>query len=251
MKRLLRTLCLVFLLTWTAWAQSWVVGHRGGAALGAENSLKLFDQTAAMGVDGIEFDIHQSADGHLMVIHDVTLKRTFGVEGRVDRLSLAELVRHGVPTLQDAIDTIDGRCRLIIEVKHPKDGRHKGLEKRLLKLLKANNLVEKVLVISFDAETVKRLEELEPRLKTGFLYKTPQSPGDVKSKLGSDYVCPYFLLATPALIKEAHAQGMKVNAWTVNDEGAMESLIEAKCDAITTDYPHVLKKHIQREPVLP
>jgi glycerophosphoryl diester phosphodiesterase len=247
---LFRIVLLVLLLQIGAWAKPWVVAHRGGAALGPENSLVLFEKAAAMGVDAIELDIHQSVDGHLMVIHDISLERTHGVSERVDRLTMRELVKIGVPTLQQVIDKVEGRCVLVVEVKHPKKGRHSGIERRLVQLLKQNDLLESSLVISFDAVTMQRLHELEPDLKTGFLFRLPQaSLIDIKSKLGVKYVCPHFLLATPGLIKEAHSLGLKVNTWTVNDESVMKSLTRSDCDAITTDHPDLLKASLQ-EPML-
>jgi glycerophosphoryl diester phosphodiesterase len=227
-----------------------VVAHRGGSALGAENSLKLFDKAASLGVDAIELDIHQSLDGHLMVLHDISLKRTHGVPKRVDQLPMKELVELGVPTLQQAIDTVDGRCVLVVEVKHPKKSRHQGIERRLVQLLEENDLLDSALVISFDSLTVQRLHALEPNLKTGFLFRLPQkSLADIKKELGVSYVCPHYVLATPGFIQEAHSLGLKVNTWTVNEKSVMESLVKSDCDAITSDHPDVLKGCVQ-EPML-
>ena len=130
LKNLCTVLILFLLLAVAALARPWVVAHRGGSALGPENSLELFQKALELGVDAIELDIHQSADGHLMVIHDISLKRTHGVDKRVDELDLAALQGYGVPTLQEAIDLVDGRCVLVVEVKHPKGSRHQGIERR-------------------------------------------------------------------------------------------------------------------------
>jgi glycerophosphoryl diester phosphodiesterase len=247
--RLLKTVLLFLLLQVGAWARPWVVAHRGGAALGPENSLNLFEKAASMGVDAIELDIHQSSDGHLMVLHDVTLQRTHGSPERVDRLPMKTLQKIGVPTLQQAIDTVNGRCLLFVEVKHPRGGRHLGIERRLLKVLRENDLIGSAVVISFDAITIRRLHTLEPKLKTGFLYSRPWDSVTEIKKLGVSYICPYFLLATPRLVEEAHSQGLKVVAWTVNDKSVMQTLIELNCDTIFTDHPDVLKSCLQ-DPIL-
>jgi glycerophosphoryl diester phosphodiesterase len=253
MRRLYNRLAVLFLvlsLATIGLAKPWVVAHRGGAGLGAENSLELFRKALDLGVDAIELDIHQSADGHLMVIHDISLRRTHGVDKRVDELDLAALQRYGVPTLQEAIDLVDGRCVLVVEVKHPKGSRHKGIEKRLVKLLAENKLTTRALVISFDTTTLKRIHELEPSIKTGFLYRIPTVLADsAKTEMGVSYLCPHYLLATPSMIKKAHADGLKVNTWTVNEEKVMKRLVESECDTVTTDYPDVLKSVLQ-EPML-
>ena len=68
-----------------------LVGHRGNAAHAPENTLESFRQAVEIGVDALELDIHVSADGHVVVIHDPTLDRTTDGSGRVDRLSLSEI----------------------------------------------------------------------------------------------------------------------------------------------------------------
>ena len=70
-----------------------VVGHRGNAAYAPENTIESFRQAVEIGVDALELDVHLSADGHVVVIHDPTLDRTTSASGRVDRLPLAEIQR--------------------------------------------------------------------------------------------------------------------------------------------------------------
>ena len=241
-------LIIVLQLVAAAAARPLVVAHRGGAALGAENSLELFEKAASLGVDAIELDIHQSLDGHLMVLHDETLKRTHGLSKRVAELPLGTLRKIGVPTLQQAIDTIKGRAVLFVEVKHPVNGRYQGIESRLVELLRENSLIDSAVVISFDKTTVRRVHQLEPKLKTGLLYARPWSSLTEIKKLGVTYVCPHFFLVTPGLLEEAHSLGLKVNAWTVNDLQAMRSLVEASCDAISTDHPERLKSCLIESP---
>lgn len=250
LKNLCTVLILFLLLAVAALARPWVVAHRGGSALGPENSLENFQKALELGVDAIELDIHQSADGHLMVIHDISLKRTHGVDKRVDELDLTALQGYGVPTLQEAIDLVDGRCVLVVEVKHPKGSRHQGIERRLVDLLAENELTTSALVISFDSVTLKRVHEIEPSIKTGFLYRIPTVLADsAKKEMGVSYLCPHYLLATPSMIKKAHADGLKVNTWTVNEEKVMKRLMESECDTVTTDHPDVLKRVLQ-EPML-
>jgi len=247
---LLITLHLVFLLT-VGFAQPLVVAHRGGTALGPENRLSTFQEAIALKVDAIELDIHQSKDGALMVIHDNTLDRTFGRPGRVDRMTRQELVEIGVPTLEQAVDLAKGRCRLVVEIKHPHgDERHEGIEKRLVELLRTKNVVQETIVISFDKKSLVTLHKLAPELTTGYLFATPGYPLDqARAELGVTYVGPYYLLATPAFIGEAHKAGLKVNPWTVNQASGMRLLIESDCDAITTNEPALLQSEMKKVPV--
>jgi glycerophosphoryl diester phosphodiesterase len=68
-----------------------VIGHRGAAAEAPENTLPSFERAAAIGVDALEFDVHVTADGHAVVIHDPTLRRTTGRDGAVASLTLEQL----------------------------------------------------------------------------------------------------------------------------------------------------------------
>jgi len=215
--------------------------------LGPENTLATFKKAIALGVDAIELDIHQSEDGHLMVIHDLTLDRTYGKPGRVDRMTLKELRDAGVPTLQEVIDTIQGRCRLFVEIKQPKDGSsHVGIEARLLRTLRVNKLERSAIVISFYKDSLRRLHELDPKLVTGYLFVNPgTSLESVKQELGVSYVAPHYLLSNASLIERAHDLGLKVNTWTVNDPAVMKTLLQWGADAITTNDPQLLQEELK------
>lgn len=114
-----------------------LVGHRGNAAHAPENTLESFRQAAEIGVDAVELDVHLSADGHVVVIHDPTLDRTTDRSGRVDRMTLAEIrsadagarfttdrgatrpyMGKGitVPTLDEVMESLHG-MPLLIEIK--------------------------------------------------------------------------------------------------------------------------------------
>jgi glycerophosphoryl diester phosphodiesterase len=116
-----------------------VVGHRGNAAHAPENTLESFRQAVEIGVDAIELDVHLSADGHVVVIHDPTLDRTTDSSGRVDRLTLEEIQRAdagasftrdrgstrpyrargiAIPTLDEVLRTFPAMA-LLIEIKTP------------------------------------------------------------------------------------------------------------------------------------
>lgn len=237
---------LLVVLALQAWAKPWVVAHRGGTSLGPENRLVTFKKALELGVDALELDIHQSEDGHLMVIHDRSLQRTFQVERFVDQMTLEELKAIGVPTLQEVIDLARRRCHLVIEIKQPKDGgRHLRIEERLATLLRENDIVEKTVVISFDRESLMRLHVLEPTLQLGFLYASPTfALAEAKAEMGLSYIGPYYKFVTPKLVKNAHRLGLKVNPWTVNHRAVMKRLESYGVDAITTNQPLELKELI-------
>jgi glycerophosphoryl diester phosphodiesterase len=99
-----------------------VFAHRGGCALGPENTYAAFERGTATGADGLEMDVHLSADGVLVVHHDDTLDRTTNGSGPIAARSAAELARldagdgAGIPTFRDVLRR-HGGVRIIVEMK--------------------------------------------------------------------------------------------------------------------------------------
>src|SRR5579884_2127898 len=95
-----------------------VIGHRGASAYAPENTMASFELGAQQGADMLECDVHLSADGVPVVIHDHTLDRTTNGAGRVDALAAAELRALGLPMLDDLLGWCRGRVPLSIELKN-------------------------------------------------------------------------------------------------------------------------------------
>ena len=100
------------------------IGHRGAKGYQPENTLESIKQALAFKVDGIEIDVHLSADGELMVIHDDTIDRTTNGQGFVNQYTSAQLKKftideiHKIPTLIEVLDTIKKKCFINIELKN-------------------------------------------------------------------------------------------------------------------------------------
>ena len=120
MKSILTALGL--LIASSACAAPQLIAHRGGTGDAPENTLPAFQKALEMGVDGIELDVHLSADGDLVVIHDFTVDKTTRGSGRVETFTTAQLAAldagsHfsptfagvGVPTLADVLDLNEKR----------------------------------------------------------------------------------------------------------------------------------------------
>lgn len=219
-----------------------MVAHRGGIHIGAENRIATFKKALALGVDAIEMDIHQSRDGHLMVIHDLTLDHAFGRPGRVDRMTRAELEKAGVPSLEDAADLLQGKCLLVIEIKQPKDGtRHRGIERRLVEFIAERKLSDSVIIISFYADSMRKVNDLAPHLDKAFLFgSTPKDLKATKRDMGLTYLGPKYTKVDEDFMKRAKELGLKVNPWTVDGKEKLEKFVDLGCDAITTNDPDIL-----------
>ena len=150
-----------------------IVGHRGARNLWPENSLEGFRRARELGVDGVEFDIHLSRDGELVVIHDPTLERTTEGRGAVADRTAAELAATplregggaGVPCLEDVLDLYaETPVELHVEIKTDALGRaYPGVERQLLGVVARRHLEERVILTCFVPEILATVRKLAPR----------------------------------------------------------------------------------------
>jgi glycerophosphoryl diester phosphodiesterase len=150
-----------------------IIGHRGARNLWPENSLDGFRRTLALGIEGVEFDVHVARDGGLVVIHDPTLERTTEGTGRVADRTAAELAATklrdgngaGVPSLDEVLDVFDGTgMELHIEIKTDADGRlYPDLEQRLVDIIARRRLQDCAILTCFEPRALEIVREVAPR----------------------------------------------------------------------------------------
>jgi glycerophosphoryl diester phosphodiesterase len=149
-----------------------IIGHRGARNLWPENSLDGFQRTRALAIEGVEFDVHPSRDGVLVVIHDPTLERTTEGQGRVADRTAAELAATklrdaggaGIPTLDEVLDVFAGSTiELHIEIKTDADGRrYPGLEQRLVDVIAQRKLQDTAILTCFAPKALEIVREIAP-----------------------------------------------------------------------------------------
>jgi glycerophosphoryl diester phosphodiesterase len=240
-----------------------VHAHRGGAGLAPENTLAAFRGALALGVDYLEMDLHASADGEIVVIHDATLQRTTTGRGYVRQTSLADLKRldagawfhsrfagERIPTLREVLEMVaasdDGRVRLNLETKYDASAPPPGdFEERVLQLIRQARMSDRVMIQSFHYPSLARVKALSPAIPTAVLRRVSDTGPDavaVVRQTGAAVYSPNFRLIGPGVIDALHRAGIPVVPWTVNDPAEMERLLDAGIgtlpgDGIITDYP--------------
>jgi glycerophosphoryl diester phosphodiesterase len=229
-----------------------LVGHRGAAGLAPENTLPSFELAHSLGADAIELDVHLSRDGIPMVIHDDTIDRTTNGHGRVADLTATELAEfdagHSVggitptariPTLDAVLAWARGRVRVVIELKGPENSE---LIRRTIESVRNYQLDNDVLFISFDHAAIGQARIIGELIPGGILYAN-QLVDPVASAIavGADVICPHWSLATPDLVSAAHAASLGVSVWTANDVTAIQTALLAGVDAVTTDFPDLVR----------
>ena len=220
-----------------------IIAHRGLPRVHPENSLPGFAAALALGVDGIELDVHATADGVPVVHHDPDLGRPAvpdaPLRGRpIAGLTLAEIRTHelapgvGVPTLDETLALVHGRATLYVEVKAyaaegPVRARLRGRESWTA-------------VHSFDHRVPHRTAVAAPSIAVGIL-STSYLLDNVAplAAVGARDLWQHWAMLDAELVHAVHATGRRVIAWTANDPGAMRALASLGVDGICTDVPDV------------
>ena len=220
-----------------------VGGHRGNPAEHPENTLASFRSAIELGVDLIECDVHLSADGELIVIHDHTLDRTTNGSGLVVQHTLSELrdmdagSGERLPTLAEVCALARDRVGLCIETKQIPIP-YPGLEEKLIAQLRESEMLDRTAVISFHHGGVRRLKDLEPRLAVGVLEGArPIDPVAILRSADADIYAPHYGALDPELVEQVHAAGGVVGVWTVDDSAAVAWCQVCKPDSIFTNRP--------------
>lgn len=226
-----------------------MLGHRGAPHRARENTIDAFAAARDEGADGVELDVHRSADGALVVHHDAEVDG-LGVLAKHSQERIRE-VAPWVPTLAEVLDACAGLLANI-EIKNSPgdvdfDG-HEVVAAKVVELLAARGGVDTVLVSSFNLPTIDRVKELDATVRTGFLTvvdPTPIAAGDIAAAHGHDAIHPFVGVmgddAAGDVVVHAHALGLAVNVWTVNHEDDVARLTVAGVDALVTDRPAAVR----------
>jgi len=244
------------------------VAHRGGAGLAPENTLAAFNAGLAHHADFLELDVHLSKDGQLVVIHDPNLARTTNLSGDVADYTAAELAAvdasakffgpvtvepQPIPTLEQVLALAKGRAGVQIEIKVRADkSRYPGIEAKVVDALRAHEMLDEAVILSFDFPTLREIKRTEPQVRTCALISTaylssvgragPAQVADELSALGAEYVGVNHTWLTDALFTALTGRGLQVGAWTVNDPADMRRLAALGVAFITSDRPDLLRE---------
>ncbi|HKW06816.1 MAG TPA: glycerophosphodiester phosphodiesterase family protein [Candidatus Dormibacteraeota bacterium] len=218
-------------------------GHRGNPAEHPENTMRSFRSAIAVGCDLIECDVHLSADGRLVVIHDHTLDRTTNGSGLVHDLTAAELRKldagdgEKIPLLQEVIELAIGKVGLVIELKNLPP-LYPGLEEKLINMLRQLGAIHECAVISFNHAAIHDLRKVEPALQLGILEGArPLHPAAMLRETGADVYSPHWGAADPQVVKDVHAAGGAVAVWPVDDDAAIAWCKYTRPDSVFSNRP--------------
>ena len=234
-----------------------MVAHRGDSARHPENTLPAFESAVEAGADLIELDVRLTADGHAVISHDADVARTTGGDGTISGLTLAELRRLNagteaepapVPTLDEVLAAVAGRVGVDIEIKNTPgdpdfDSPTEAVAEKVVQILDHMGIREEILVSSFNWLSIERIRAMAPDVQTGFLTTAAVDPRAALvyvRRHQHGWVLPHvpaLLAAGEAFVGEAHAEGVAVGTWTVDDPTTLEQLFSWGVDAVATNAP--------------
>jgi glycerophosphoryl diester phosphodiesterase len=221
-----------------------VIAHRGASAYRPENTLGAFELAVVQRADMIETDLHRTRDGAVVITHDEELAR-IGGRGEIAEATLAEvraLDAGGgarVPTLDEMLDGFGARISFNLELKKGTRAEYDGLEVLAIEAVRKRGIAERTLFSSFYDPVLARLRALAPDARIGLLVSR-KYPRDLLARaaaLGAEAIHPERPLVDARLVESAHAAGLAVHVFTVDDPGEMRRLIDLGVDGLFTNHP--------------
>lgn len=219
-----------------------IIGHRGASGRLPENTIEAFRGAIDDGADGVELDVRLSADGRAVVIHDPTLRRTTGVAGRVADLTAAELDALDVPSLATVLEVTGATGSVVyVEVK----GGGEALEAEVVEELDRHACHDRVVVLSFNHASLRRIREIDGRIATAAtIAPTLRAPRpsarrivEIVERTDASFAALHVSLATRRRVAALAVAGLGTLVWTVNRPTIARRLARSGVDAVMTDVP--------------
>ena len=234
------------------WPHPIAFAHRGGASDAPENTMAAFEYAVNLGYRYVETDVQITSDGVLAAFHDFNLKRTCGVDRRVDEMTWAEVSTARVdgvapiPTLEELLGTWpDLRVNIDCKADAAVDA--------LISALRRTNALDRVCVGAFSDLRIRRLRKIlgpelcsalgpggVSQLRYGRMSRTRARTAQVPASAGRLHV------TTPGFVEHAHRIGVKVHVWTIDDAAEITRLLDMGVDGIMTDRPTVLRDVLEQ-----
>lgn len=263
MKLFFQTFFLLFFLM--GFSQSpIIIAHRGASAYAPENTIAAFEKAIEMGAKIIETDVHQTKDGVVVIMHDLSVDRTTNGKGLIKDLTYNEFKQLTIisskinkrnetihpPNFEDVIIAINGRCKLLIELKKG-NSYYPNIENNILELIDKYNAHSWISTIhSFEKEPLLNIAKHNSNinLQKLIVFKFPLVSFNFdKHFTKDDYnnwqgVNVYYKFCSKRLIKKLHKLNKTVYVWTVNKPRIARKMSKRKVDGIISNKPDILSK---------
>jgi len=231
----------------------YVWAHRGASGYCPENTMPAFEKAIELGADGIELDIQETKDGEIVICHDEKINRTSDGKGYLKDFTLTQLrefdfskgrVQKGyegtkISTMKEVFELIKPTNLTInIELKTGVVS-YKGLEEKIINMTEKYGFTDRVTFSSFNHYSIKRIKELRPYAKCGFLYMdgTIGMPAYCRFHKIEALHPAFYNMRYDGFLEDCIKNNIELNVWTVNEEEHMVTCIKSGVNAIITNYP--------------
>lgn len=232
-----------------------IAAHRGGALEAPENSPSAFRHAARLAVEYVEFDVHPSADGRLVVHHDALFGRMTDLTGPVAETPWAKIEKAKIygtdgerPLLLDEVIDIFAPTAidLRLEIKPDQDGvPYPGLESRIANALEHRGMLARTLISSFNVDTLARFRDVTAAKDYLWLVspQTFRQIGGIASVLAIakrfeiPEIAPRVQVMSESVMAEGKAEGVRIGAYAVNEKAEIRAMLALGVSAFTSDRP--------------
>jgi glycerophosphoryl diester phosphodiesterase len=220
------------------------IAHRGFTKNYPDNTLEAFDAAIKLGVDGIECDVHETADSRFIIFHNDD------IDGRpIAEMKMAEIRKirlrgqYKIPTLEETLETCRQKVKLNLEIKlvYSTD--------KFLNLVKAGVEPDGLILSSFHGALITELADAAPDIPRGILTAFQvKDPITLIRLTRAQIMLPRFSFTTMALVDKLHLRKFQLIVWDCNSERDLRTAIEWDVDGIITDNPDLLAQALHKEP---
>jgi len=230
-----------------------VFAHRGASGTCPENTMAAFERAIELGANGIETDVHLTRDGRLVLIHDATLDRTTGEPGVIRELDFdqirekdagawfgTEFRGQKVPAMEELFELAKDRDLVLnVELKFG-SAPYPGMEEAIVAVIRRFGMEERVVLSSFNHDSLALVKRLAPEVRTGILYgENLFEPWNYAAGFGTDALHAWHVVVTPEKVKRADQRGLVYFPYTINEAEEMKRVIRAGVAGVITDYPEL------------
>jgi glycerophosphoryl diester phosphodiesterase len=247
-----------------------IIAHKGASGHAPENTMAAFKIALGMDVDMIAIDVRHTKDEEIVVFHDQFLDRvtrdSLGnqVTGDIHDYTLEELKQFEVgswfdskfknekiPTLKEVLDLVDGKCKVLVEIKHMDHPHYHDFSEKLIEVIREErNGFDWVILESYENTYLEEAHAYDDRIQTkkliigedstpliAFYVETRVHLGRSEKEENFMALNPHYKTLSPRRIFRMHARGFKVYAYPVNERDEMIIMLNAGVDGIITDFP--------------
>lgn len=247
-----------------------IIGHRGASGVAPENTLPAIDSALAAGADYIEIDVHLSKDKALVVMHDESVCRTSDGKGDISEMTAEEIrkldagswysdlyIGTKVPFLEEIISHVNGRAKLLIEIKK-KEGQYEGIEEAVIAVIREYQAESWCVVQSFNDEVLEIMHEKAPGIELHKLivFKYRMIPYVFDGKITRFSMEKYkhvrainmhFRFFNSSFSRMVHDKGKMIFLWGCRKEEPCFPLTMPGYDGIITDFPREFNSQLKQD----